>query len=208
MVERIAHSLGGDDFRTRKGQSLLDVPDNVRVDAVSFSRKQLATGAREHERPENLEAIDSAGEVRRLPFHGAVQCFEAPHRRCTDVGNLRVDIAQAEIRAETDAPGCSSATHAGLEAVGWGRTRKRIMHAQRRHGILHQGDVGHATRHWAFHPKTVEGRQAVAPGYNAGAWPETDDATETCWNAQRSPEAGAVCEPHFVCGQGGRGAPG
>src|SRR4030095_8125055 len=159
--------------------------DNVRVDAVPFGRKQLTPDAREHERPEDLKAFDGAGKVRRCPFHRAVQSFEALHRRFTDAGNLWIDAAQAEICAEADAPWWSSAAHARLESAWRDRTRKWIVRAQCHHGIQHEGDVRHATRHRTFHPKAVESRQTVAPWHDAGARPEANDAAKARRNAPR-----------------------
>src|SRR5262245_19475784 len=131
-------------------QSLLDVPDDIGVDAVSLSRDELTTDACKHERPQNLEAIDSAGKVRRGSFHGTVQRFEALHGLVTDGGDLRIDAAQTEVRAKANALRWSRAPHARLVSAGRSGTGERIMRAQCRHGIEHKGDVANVACQGAF----------------------------------------------------------
>src|SRR5690349_18003329 len=122
MKQGITRTLGCDYLRARQVQSFLDIPDNVRVDAIAFGGKQLTPDAREHERPQDLKAVDCARKVRCRPFNRAVQGFQALHRSFTDAGNLWIDAAQTEICAEADTPGWSPTAHACLESAGQDRT--------------------------------------------------------------------------------------
>src|SRR5689334_4244840 len=114
------------DLTRRERMPLINIPDDVWVDAVSFGGQQVAPHVGEQQGTQDLEAIDWAREVWRRTFHRGAHRAKTLNRRLTERRHLRVHTPQAKIGAKADPAWRFTLMHGGLEAADWRRPRERI----------------------------------------------------------------------------------
>lgn len=147
-----AKALGAGHRRAILLKAFLDVPDDFRADLVPMPFEQRASDGGEQRRSQRLERFESAGEVRMIVVYLGSKVLEFLHRLLADRRNLRVDLADTEVRSIADAFWRPRIPYGFRKWPVRRGQRKRVTGVLVRLGIEHQCDISDTTRHWPFNP--------------------------------------------------------
>jgi hypothetical protein len=105
------------DFVCSEALAFLDIPHDVRVNAVAFLGQQITTNVSKKEGPQHLKTVYRTGEIWRLLVYHAVHFCEPLGTGSTNPRDFWIDAAQPKVRAEPNAPRRPRTLQRDLETV-------------------------------------------------------------------------------------------